>query len=470
MLFSSIEFLCGFLPLTLLIYYLLPWRQVRNRFLLLMSLGFYGWGEPLHLLIMLACIAANYTFGLLVDKFKGSSLIKPVLAAMLLFNLGLLGVFKYAAFITANINAALGLSLPVWQTALPIGISFFTFQGMSYVIDVYRGEAKVRKNLLDVGLYVSFFPQLVAGPIVRYNTVAEEIDGRRENWHDFASGIDLLLIGLGKKVILANNFAVAADKIFDAGGYEEISVGAAWLGAVAYTLQIYFDFGGYSDMAIGLGRMFGFHFLPNFNYPYIAGSVTDFWRRWHISLSGWFRDYVYIPLGGNRKGQARMVLNLLAVWLLTGLWHGANWTFVAWGLYYFCFLVFEKLTGLAKILPKLPVISNLLVLLIVIIGWVLFRATDISSAVAYLGAMFGVFGNPAVDETFIFQLSENKVLLVIAALAATPIIPWLQRKLPRLTGNMAVGLLRDCFLLLVLLVVLGSLAKGSYNPFIYFNF
>ena len=470
MLFSSVEFLCGFLPLTLLIYYLLPWRQARNRFLLLMSLGFYAWGEPLYLLVMLACIAANYAFGLLVDKYNGTRLVKPVLAAMLLFNLGLLGAFKYAAFVTTNINAALGLNLPVWQAALPLGISFFTFQGMSYVIDVYRGEAKVRKNLLDVGLYVSFFSALIAGPIVRYNTVAEEIDGRRENWRDFTSGIDLLLIGLGKKVILANNFAVVADKIFDAGGYENISVGAAWLGAVAYTLQIYFDFGGYSDMAIGLGRMFGFHFLPNFNYPYIAGSVTDFWRRWHISLSSWFRDYVYIPLGGNRKGQARMVLNLLAVWLLTGLWHGANWTFVAWGLYYFCFLVFEKLTGLAKILPKLPVISNLLVLLVVIIGWVLFRAADISSAAAYLGAMFGVFGNPAVDATFIFQLSENKVLLVIAALASTPIIPWLQSKLPRLTGNMAVGLLRDCFLLLILLVVLASLAKGSYNPFIYFNF
>lgn len=470
MLFSSIEFLCGFLPLTLLIYYLLPGRQVKNRFLLLMSLGFYAWGEPVYVLLMLLCIAGNYLLGLAADRYRGGAGGRVVIAAMLLFDLGLLGVFKYAGFVTENLNAALGLELPVWEAALPIGISFFTFQGMSYVIDVYRGEAKVRRNLLDVGLYVALFPQLIAGPIVRYNTVAAEIDGRRENWRDFTSGIDLFIIGLGKKVILANNFAIVADKIFDAGGYESISVGAAWIGAIAYTLQIYFDFGGYSDMAVGLGRMFGFHFLPNFNYPYISRSVTEFWRRWHISLSSWFRDYVYIPLGGNRKGQARMVLNLLAVWALTGLWHGANWTFIAWGLYYFCFLIFEKLTGLSKILPKIPVVSNIAVLFIVIIGWVLFRATDIGAAGAYIGAMFGAFGNPMVDETFIYQLGENKVHLLVAALAATPILPYLRRKLPQIAENRAVGVLRDVCLMAILLVVLGGLAKGSYNPFIYFNF
>lgn len=470
MLFSSIEFLCGFLPLTLLIYYLLPERKLRNRFLLFMSLGFYAWGEPIYVLLMLLCIAGNYLLGLLAEKHRGTGAGRLVIAAMLLFDLGLLGVFKYAGFVTENLNLALGLNLPVWQAALPIGISFFTFQGMSYVIDVYRGEAKARTNLLDVGLYVALFPQLIAGPIVRYNTVAAEIDGRRENWHDFTSGIDLFIIGLGKKVILANNFAIVADKIFDAGAYENISVGAAWIGALAYTLQIYFDFGGYSDMALGLGRMLGFHFLPNFNYPYISRSVTEFWRRWHMSLSSWFRDYVYIPLGGNRKGQGRMVLNLLAVWLLTGLWHGANWTFIAWGLYYFCFLIIEKLTGLSKILPKLPVISNVAVMLIMVIGWVLFRATDIAAAGAYIGAMFGAFGNPLTDDTFVYQLAENKVHFVVAAVAATPIIPWLKGKLPQLFAARPMGVLRDVCLLAILLVVLGGLAKGSYNPFIYFNF
>lgn len=470
MLFSSIEFLCGFLPLTLLVYYLLPGRRLRNRFLLLMSLGFYAWGEPLYVLLMLFCIAGNYLLGRLAARYRGGSGGRLVIAAMLLFDLGLLGVFKYAGFIIENLNAALGLELPVWQAALPIGISFFTFQGMSYVIDVYRGEAEVRKNLLDVGLYVAFFPQLIAGPIVRYNTIAAEIDGRRENWRDFAAGIDLLIIGLGKKVILANNFAIVADKIFDAGGYEAISVGAAWLGALAYTLQIYFDFGGYSDMAIGLGRMFGFHFLPNFNYPYISRSVTEFWRRWHISLSSWFRDYVYIPLGGNRKGQARMILNLLAVWLLTGLWHGANWTFIAWGLYYFCFLVLEKLAGLSKTLPRLPLISNLLVLVIVVIGWVLFRAADIGQACAYIGAMFGLHGNPLTDDTFVYQLAENKVHFVLAALCATPLIPWLKRRAAGFSAGRLWGMARDISLLAVLLLVLAALAKGSYNPFIYFNF
>lgn len=470
MLFSSVEFLCGFLPLTLLIYYLLPGRKVRNRFLLLMSLGFYAWGEPLYVLLMIGCIAGNYLLGLLAARYRKTRGGRLVILAMLLFDLGILGLFKYAGFVTENLNAAFGLALPVWQAALPIGISFFTFQGMSYVIDVYRGEAEVRRNLLDVGLYVALFPQLIAGPIVRYNTIAAEIDGRRENWRDFCAGIDIFIVGLGKKVILANNFAIVADKIFDMGGYQAASVGALWLGAAAYTLQIYFDFGGYSDMAIGLGRMFGFHFLPNFNYPYISRSVTEFWRRWHISLSSWFRDYVYIPLGGNRKGLPRMIFNLLIVWGLTGLWHGANWTFIAWGLYYFCFLVFEKLTGLSKILPRLPLFSNLLVMLIVIIGWVLFRAADIGAAGAYIGGMFGMYGNPLTDEMFWYQLAENKVHFIIALLAAAPLIPWLKQKLGAAAEGRFFGTARDCCLLLIFLLVLAALAKGSYNPFIYFNF
>lgn len=477
MLFSSIEFLCGFLPFVLLVYYLVPWRLVRNRFLLLMSLGFYAWGEPLYVLLMLACIAGNWLFGLLAERWRGERRGVCLLVAMLVFDLGLLAVFKYAAFAVTTVNSLLGLALAVPQVVLPIGISFFIFQGISYVIDVWRGEAEARRNILDVGLYISFFPQLIAGPIVRYNTIAAEISGRKESWDDFVSGIELFIVGLGKKVLLANNFAIVADKIFDTGGYESISIGAAWVGAIAYTLQIYFDFGGYSDMAIGLGRMFGFHFLPNFNYPYIARSVTDFWRRWHMSLSQWFRDYVYIPLGGNRKGEARMVVNLLVVWLLTGLWHGANWTFVLWGLYYFVFLVFEKLTGLSKTLPKIPVLSNILVMVIVVIGWVLFRAVDIDAAFAYIGAMFGVFGNPLVDETFLFQVSENAVHFVIAVVAAVPVVPWVAGRLSHLgivpgegASGRLLGLMRDCVLIVMFLVVLASLAKGSYNPFIYFNF
>ena len=356
MLFSSVEFLCAFLPFTLLVYYLLPGRRLRNHFLLLMSLFFYAWGEPLYVLLMLTCIVGNYAFGLLAAAFHDSAGRWPSrlnLAAMLVFNLGLLAVYKYSSFVISNLNSAFGLNLADPGFVLPIGISFFTFQGMSYVLDVYRGQAQARLNVLDVGLYVAFFPQLIAGPIVRYNTIAAEIDGRREKWQDFAAGVDLFIIGLGKKVLLANNFALVVDKILDSGTYvyaQEMSVAAAWAAAIGYTLQIYFDFSGYSDMALGLGRMFGFHFLPNFNYPYIARSVTDFWRRWHISLSSWFRDYVYIPLGGNRVGKQRLVLNLLLVWLLTGLWHGANWTFIVWGLYYFCFLTLEKLTGLNKLL------------------------------------------------------------------------------------------------------------------------
>lgn len=480
MLFSSIEFLCGFLPLTLLIYFLLPGRRLRNRFLLLMSLGFYAWGEPLYVFLMLAAIGGNYLLGLAAEYvYRPGWAGKLVIPAMLIFNLGLLGVFKYTGFVVDNLNAALGLNLVNPGISLPIGISFFTFQGMSYVIDVWRGEARARHNLLDVGLYVAFFPQLIAGPIVRYNTIAAEIDGRRESWQDFASGVQLFIIGLAKKIILANNFAIVADKLFDAGGYSSLSVGAAWLGAIAYTLQIYFDFGGYSDMAIGLGRMFGFHFLANFNYPYIARSVTEFWRRWHISLSSWFRDYVYIPLGGNRRGPGRQVANLLAVWLLTGLWHGANWTFVAWGLYYFCFLVGEKLLApkVPQKLRRLPVISNLAVMLVVIVGWVLFRAPDIGSAGEYLGAMFGLYGNPLTDEAFWYQLGENKVQLVLAAMAAVPLLPALQQGIGRLGLKVGRGwaggayvLGRDLILLLLLLVCLAALAKGSYNPFIYFNF
>lgn len=495
MLFSSVEFLCGFLPFTLMVYYLLPGRRLRNRFLLLASLFFYAWGEPLYVLLMLACIAGNYTFGLLAALFRRQDVkwleklgpwpARLNIVLMLAFNLGLLGVYKYAGFVVSNLNQSFGLQLEDPGLVLPIGISFFTFQGMSYVLDVFRGQAQARRNVLDVGLYVAFFPQLIAGPIVRYNTIAKEIDGRRENWRDFAAGVDLFIIGLGKKVLLANNFALIAEKIFDGATYDnplEMAVAAAWIAAVAYTLQIYFDFSGYSDMALGLGRMFGFHFLPNFNYPYVAHSVTDFWRRWHMSLSSWFRDYVYIPLGGNRLGLPRQIVNLFAVWLLTGLWHGANWTFVVWGLYYFCFLAVEKicrekLPKLAGLLGKIPLLGNLVTMLVVIIGWVIFRSADLSQAVQHIGLMFGVYGNPLTDEIFTFQMLENRVQLAVACVACLPLLPLLKRGLHRLHVvlgrgwvGVPLGVLRDCCLLLMLLLALAALAKGSYNPFIYFNF
>ena len=483
MLFSSVEFLCAFLPFTLLGYYLLPGRRLRNHFLLLMSLFFYAWGEPLYVLLMLTCIVGNYAFGLLAAAFHDSAGRWPSrlnLAAMLVFNLGLLAVYKYSSFVISNLNSAFGLNLADPGFVLPIGISFFTFQGMSYVLDVYRGQAQARLNVLDVGLYVAFFPQLIAGPIVRYNTIAAEIDGRREKWQDFAAGVDLFIIGLGKKVLLANNFALVVDKILDSGTYvyaQEMSVAAAWAAAIGYTLQIYFDFSGYSDMALGLGRMFGFHFLPNFNYPYIARSVTDFWRRWHISLSSWFRDYVYIPLGGNRVGKQRLVLNLLLVWLLTGLWHGANWTFIVWGLYYFCFLTLEKLTGLNKLLAKIPLVGNVFTLFVVIIGWVIFRSSDLPSALQHIGLMFGLYNNPLTDEIFIYQLLENRVHLAVALLACLPLVPAIKSLCQRFKVQVGrgwlgapLGIVRDGVLLVVLVLVLAALAKGSYNPFIYFNF
>lgn len=487
MLFSSVEFLCAFLPLTLLVYYLLPGRRLRNHFLLLMSLVFYAWGEPLYVLLMLTCIVGNYAFGLLAAAFRpkeqeggGRWPARVNLAVMLAFNLGLLAVYKYAGFAVSNLNAAFGLNLEDPGFVLPIGISFFTFQGISYVIDVSRGQAQARFNVLDVGLYVAFFPQLIAGPIVRYNTIAAEIDGRKENWQDFAAGVDLFIIGLGKKVLLANNFALVVDKVYDAATYVnplEMSVAAAWIAAIAYTLQIYFDFGGYSDMALGLGRMFGFHFLPNFNYPYAARSVTDFWRRWHISLSSWFRDYVYIPLGGNRMAKWRLALNLLLVWLLTGLWHGANWTFIVWGLYYCGFLLLEKFTGLNKLLAKLPLVGNVWTLFIVIIGWVIFRSPDLPSAIQHIGLMFGLYHNPLTDEIYIFQLLENRVQFAVALAACLPLLPALRALFARVNLQVGrgwlgvpLGVMRDGFLLLLLVLALAALAKGSYNPFIYFNF
>ena len=351
MLFSSAVFLYAFLPATIAVYYLLlrKWRKAQNYFLLFVSLFFYGWGEPKFVLVMLLSIFANYIFALLVDygkKKEKKYFCKAVIALTVIFNLAILFVYKYLNFTAGIFENIFGVNFGLPKILLPIGISFFTFQAMSYVLDVYRDRGAVQKNILNVGLYISFFPQLIAGPIVRYETVAEEINNRKETVEDFFGGFIRFIYGFAKKVLLSNNFAIIADRAFDtaaAGG--ELSVSMSWLGAVSYAFQIFFDFGGYSDMAIGLGRMFGFHFLENFDYPYISRSITEFWRRCHISLGSWFRDYVYFPLGGSRVNKPRLILNLFVVWFLTGVWHGANWTFILWGLIYFVLLVVEKFTG-----------------------------------------------------------------------------------------------------------------------------
>ena len=469
MLFSSSVFLFFFLPAVLLVYFLLPrkWLPVKNVFLLLASLLFYAWGEPKFVLVMLLSIGANYLFGLLVDKYRDK---KPaarlVLVLMLVFNLSVIFINKYLMFFLTNLNALFSLQLAVPDIPLPIGISFFTFQSISYVLDIYRQKGEVQKNPLNVGLYISFFPQLIAGPIVRYQTVAEQIKYRRETWEDFTRGACRFIRGLSKKVLLSNTLAVVADAAF---GFQDPSVTFAWLGAIAYTLQIFFDFSGYSDMAIGMGWMFGFHFDENFNYPYISKSVSEFWRRWHISLGTWFRDYVYFPLGGSRvKSKGRLAFNLFVVWFLTGVWHGANWTFILWGLYFFVLLAAEKLTGFGKFLERHKPVGLLYALLAALFGWVLFRAPDLSSALAYLGSMLGLSGAPFLSAQTALYLPENWLFFGAAILFCMPVGDWLKRKFPTL--ERIYGYVYPlCYMVLFLLSV-AYIVKGTYNPFIYFNF
>ena len=456
MIFSSAEFLFLFLPCTLIIYYspFLRQRRLRNAFLLLVSLFFYAWGEPVKVLLLLVSICVNWFFGGLAAE--GRPYREAALAAAVVYNLSMLFLFKYLGFVCHNLGL-LGLPVPEVRLALPIGISFYTFQAMSYVIDVYRGKSPAQRSVLDVGLYVAFFPQLIAGPIVRYETVAREIHGRRETWEDFCEGVPRLIAGLGKKAVLANNMALVADAAF---GSQNLSAPLAWLGAAAYALQIYFDFSGYSDMAIGMGRMFGFHFLENFNRPYLAVSITDFWRRWHISLSTWFRDYVYIPLGGNRVSPRRHLLNLFAVWLLTGIWHGANWTFILWGLGYFVLLMAEKYGGLNR---RLGIFRRPYTLLCVLLLWVLFRADSLSQAGAYFAAMFtGGRGNAG---DFLYYFGNMKVYFGAALLFCLP-LEGLWQRIPERPRAWLESAGQAALFLLVLTYVVSS----TYNPFIYFNF
>ena len=472
MLFSSTVFMYLFLPAVLFFYYILCGKNrfLQNLVLLISSLAFYAWGEPKFVLIMIISIITNWFLGIIISKKRTEKVIgRCVLVLSVVFNIGLLFVFKYLMFAGTVIGAIFGYHLPIPEIVLPIGISFFTFQSMSYIFDVYYENGEVQKNILYLGLYIAFFPQLIAGPIVRYETVAEQIKNRKENFDDCVDGFARFIVGLSKKVLLANNFAVLADQAFGlVENGDVISVMFGWLGAIAYTFQIFFDFSGYSDMAIGLGKMFGFHFLENFNYPYISTSITEFWRRWHISLGTWFRDYVYVPLGGSHCGKLRNIFNLFVVWLLTGIWHGANFTFVLWGAMYFVLLTIEKITGIYKKgNGKTIAFKWLYTILFVILGWVLFRSESIGDACIYLKTMFGLNGNRFVDGMFYGWFSQNIYLLGIGALMCTPIFRILSEKTK---DSSMVGFVRMGGLVLLFVLSLASLISSSYNPFIYFNF
>ncbi len=470
MLFSGSIFLFMFLPCVLFGYYVLfrKSRLLQNLFLLCASLLFYAWGEPKFVLVMILSIAANWFFGLLVHKYKGrKTSIRLVLTLAAMFNLGVMFIFKYLMFTLNNINGLFGSDLPVPVIALPIGISFFTFQAFSYVLDVNRETGEMQKNPLYVGLYISFFPQLIAGPIVRYETIAAEIKNRRETVEDFTEGTTRFLIGFAKKILLANNMALIADSAFDSR--ESISVAFAWLGVLAYAFQIYYDFSGYSDMAIGMGKMFGFHFLENFDYPYISKSISEFWRRWHISLGTWFRDYVYFPLGGSRVNtKSRLVFNLFVVWFLTGVWHGANWTFILWGLMYFALITAEKLSGFENRLKKLGLVKYAYTMLFVLFGWVLFRAENLTAAGLYFRSLFGLAGNAFSGGDFALHFNRSLVFLIAAALFSFPVAKTIRAKI---TGRRkALDLLYVPAILVLFVVSVSYVVKGSYNPFIYFNF
>lgn len=464
MVFSSLVFLFAYLPITLLAYYLVP-RQGRNIFLFIVNLIFYGWGEPKLVLLMVFNIFFNYIGGWLVDKYRADTKKKKLfLILTCVLDIGILAVFKYTGMITETLNMLPFLNIPELQISLPIGISFYTFQTMSYVIDVYRDDAPVSKNFINFGTYVALFPQLIAGPIVRYRDVAEQLVNRRETLEMFTRGVKLFMVGLAKKVIIANTMGTLTTNIF--ATTDENGVVGTWVGMIAYTFQIYFDFSGYSDMACGLGNMLGFEFLKNFNYPYIAKSITDFWRRWHISLSTWFKEYVYIPLGGNRKGVKRQILNLLIVWGLTGLWHGAAYNFVLWGLYYGLLLILEKFV-LKKFLDRLPsFVQHIYTLFIVIIGWGLFYFTDVGQLGEFMVDLFN-FGNGICGNQAFNLIMSNLPMLIIAAVASTPLAAMLYN---RFKHTRFMWIPETLYCMGVLGVSTASLVNQSYNPFLYFRF
>lgn len=488
MIFSSIFFLSVFLPVTLALYFLAP-KALRNGVLLVASLIFYAWGEPVYIVLMFYSTVLDYTCGIMMERYDNNNKKRlRFLWVSMIGNLGLLGFFKYYDFFSANLNTFLGVQLPIMNLALPIGISFYTFQTMSYSIDVYLRNCKVQRNIVSFGCYVTMFPQLIAGPIVRYVDVVREIDHRKESIDEFAYGIRLFIIGLGKKVLLANAIGSLWDTVYTTFQHDQnISMMSAWLGILAFSFQLYFDFSGYSDMATGMGHMFGFRFPKNFNYPYTSLSVSDFWRRWHMTLGTWFKEYVYIPLGGNKRYWLR---NVVIVWLLTGLWHGADWNYVIWGVYFGAVLVIEK-TLLQPVLIKLPVVLRwIYTTTLVIIAWVLFSIESLPLSLQYLKILFGIQGSPLVDRFAFYQWTSYGFLFVILAIASTPFWKILLKRwtindtqIPRLSENhhqslsfmshqvpnwVTIAFTSYCFV--ILLFVMAYLVDASYNPFLYFRF
>ena len=471
MVFSSLVFLCIFLPVVFVLHCIIPSIKARNILLIIASLLFYSFGEPVYVILMVASALANYLCALAVKRFNP----KVVITITVIINIGTLCVFKYAGFFVETCNAWFGANIPMPQITLPVGISFFTFQALSYVIDVYRGNVGVQKNFAKVLLYISFFPQLIAGPIVKYRDIAEEIDHRIVSIRESAPGLRRFIVGLGKKVIIANTMAACADDIFSRD-LSEINILVAWIGAVAYLMQIYFDFSGYSDMAIGMGRMFGFHFKENFNYPYIATNIKEFWRRWHISLSSWFKEYVYIPLGGNRKGKARTVVNKLIVFFLTGLWHGANWTFVVWGMFHGLIQLLEEVAPGLRRLPR--VIGHIYLMVIVTVGFVIFRADTIFYGFGMIGKMFGGFSfTDSSMSLALQQLTPHFIIMLAAAVAFCGPLEKLANRIKcdsdkvALSGKIAGLQIISYFVAFALLAwCMIRLSGGAYNPFIYFRF
>lgn len=473
MVFSSLPFLFIFLPISFLLYFIVP-RAYKNGILFFASLIFYAWGEPVYIVIMLFSTVVDYTHGLMVAHFKAKGQMgkaKGVVASSMIINLALLAFFKYSDFVIGNVNGIFDLAIPLLNIPLPIGISFYTFQTMSYTVDVYRGQAQSQKNIISFGAYVALFPQLIAGPIVQYKTIADQLDNRRETVDQFATGVSRFMMGLGKKVLLANSIGYLWSQIsgMDIG---TLPVLMAWLGIVAFSFQIYFDFSAYSDMAIGLGNMLGFKFLENFDYPYMSKSITEFWRRWHISLGTWFREYVYIPLGGNRCGVPRQVFNILVVWLATGIWHGASWNFVVWGLYFGVLLLIEKLF-LAKYLQKAPVfVQRIYTLMLVLFSWVIFALEDFATVLAYFKAMFGLNGAPIITAETGYLFYTNLLLIILLVLGSTgyPKI-WVSKLFARMKARpIAVSIIQNVAFVSVFVLSVAYLVDASFNPFLYFRF
>lgn len=465
MLFSSINFLYYFLPCVLIIYFITP-TKYKNSILLISSLLFYFYGEPIYILIMLGTILSAYIHGILIDKYTKYK--KIFLISSIIISLGILGLFKYLDFFIININNLLDTKINLLNLALPIGISFYTFQILSYVIDVYKRKVPVQKNIIKLATYVSLFPQLIAGPIVRYIDVEKDLTKREHSFEKIALGINRFCIGISKKVLIANGLGELCQIFLQTN---DKSIIFYWIYGISFSLQIYFDFSAYSDMAIGLGKIFGFHFLENFNYPYISKSITEFWRRWHISLGSWFKDYVYIPLGGNRHGKLKLIRNILIVWILTGLWHGANWTFVLWGLLFGILLIIEKIFLLEK-LEKMPnIIKHIYVLFIVMISFIIFNANSIEDAIKQITGLFGANGESFINKYTIYYLKSYFIIIVIGIIGSTP---FLKNTINKLKENIKIRKIINAFepivLITLLLIVTAYLVDSSYNPFLYFRF